>query len=373
MSGGGIGKVFSKVVKVFTKVAPIVLAAAAVVFTAGAGLAAAGVISSTSLLGGGLGAAMSATAGSLGLAGTTAGSVLAGALTSAAYGSAIGGVFSAVSGGDVMKGMQMGALTGAVTGGVTGGFSGPLSEGAGFATNASGEFGATQGAIDFGSKIDPIGNFAKDFGSKFADGSAGPAAGSYGPGSFEYNPSAMPSTTGATTGAADMSAPVMQPSATATASTPATTSTGQIANPPVTSTGQITTTPSTSGGGLLSQIGDFANKNPGVVGSVVGGVMQGGGNYLAGVETAEAQKQATEDLVNGRIAADQAKADQIAANYSNVQGGGLLTQADTAYATAQNGTRPTPTQKYDPRAYNGQWVYDSKQGKIVFVQNAATA
>ena len=370
MSGGGIGKVFSKVVKVFTQVAPIVLAAAAVVFTAGAGLAAMEVISSTSLLGGGLGAAMSATAGSLGLAGTTAGSVLAGALTSAAYGSAIGGVFSAVSGGNVMKGMQMGALTGAVTGGVTGGFSGPLSEGAGFATNASGEFGATQGAIDFGAKIDPISNTLKDWGSatpaaptpSMDGGSAVAPAGDPGNFASQMQQSAgLPPTTPAA------------PSAAATASTPATTSTGQIANPAVTGGTAAPVATSSSGGGLLSGVGDFITKNPSVAGSVVGGVMQGGGNYLAGAETAEAQKQATADLVNGRMAADQAKTDQIAANYSNVQGGGLLTQADTAYAAAQNGTRPTPTQKYDPRAYNGQWVYDSKQGKIVFVQNAATA
>lgn len=367
MSGGGIGKVFSKVVKVFTKVAPIVLAAAAVVFTAGAGLAAAGVISSTSLLGGGLGAAMSTAAGSMGLSGTL-GSVVAGALTSAAYGSAIGGVFGAVSGGNVMKGMQMGALSGAVTGGVMGGLSGPLPTDAG----ANGLFGGqTQGALDFGAKIDPIGNFAKDFGSKFAD--APGAAASSAP------------TVGGPSGAANL--PIndadaltqlnaAQASPTAGVGAPATTSTGQVAlpNPTTASAGAAGSAPATSsGGGLLSGLGDLAKNNPQLTSSVAGGLIQGGGAYLAGSEQADAQKQATEDLINGRMAADQAKAAQIASNYSNVQAGGLLTQADVAYTQAQDGSRPTPTQKYDPRAYNGQWVYNAQQGRIVFVPNTATA
>jgi hypothetical protein len=109
----GVKKVFKKVVKVIKKVAPIVLAAAAVYFTAGAALGVSGAA-------GGWGAAVTKLTSSIGLNGTL-GKIVTGAVTQAGYGAAIGGVTSAVTGGDIMDGMKRGALIGAVTGGVTGG------------------------------------------------------------------------------------------------------------------------------------------------------------------------------------------------------------------------------------------------------------
>jgi hypothetical protein len=109
-----VKKVFKTVGKVFKKIAAPVLAVAGIVFTAGAALG-------IPILAGGLGGAVNAGLGALGIntAGTV-GSTLAGAITHAGYGAALGGVTSAVTGGDFMKGAAMGALGGAVTGGVGG-------------------------------------------------------------------------------------------------------------------------------------------------------------------------------------------------------------------------------------------------------------
>lgn len=123
----GVGKIFKPVVKVVKKVAPIALAAAAVYFTAGAALGVAGAS-------GGWGAVAGGLTNSLGLAGSTLGSVLTGAVTQAGYGAAIGAGVSALTGGDISKGALMGAAGGAVTGGVTGGLgfnTDPLASGTG--------------------------------------------------------------------------------------------------------------------------------------------------------------------------------------------------------------------------------------------------
>lgn len=109
----GVKKAFKKVGKVAKKVAPIALAAGAAYFTGGAALGLAGTA-------GGWGAAASSAVSSLGATGTL-GSVLTGAATQAGYGALAGAGISAVTGGNVSKGMRTGAMTGAVTGGVSGG------------------------------------------------------------------------------------------------------------------------------------------------------------------------------------------------------------------------------------------------------------
>lgn len=103
--------------KSLLKVAGVVLAAGAVIFTAGAALgitaAAGGWGAAAATVGGGLASALG---GSATLAG-----ILTGAIQYAGIGAVVGGVLSAVKGGDVLSGMAGGALTGGITGGIMGG------------------------------------------------------------------------------------------------------------------------------------------------------------------------------------------------------------------------------------------------------------
>jgi hypothetical protein len=114
----------------------------------------------------------------------------------------------------------------------------------------------------------------------------------------------------------------------------------------------------TSAGGLLDK-GGWLERNGTLVGTGVSGLGTG--------LMAMAKDQAKD---NG-VAAIQAKADIARQNYAT-SGRGLLAQGDMAYLADQPG-RPTPTQRFDPRSYSGQWVYDPSQGKIVFVPQQQTA
>jgi hypothetical protein len=113
MSGGlkGVKKVFKKVAKTVSKVLPVALAVGAVVFSAGSAF---GALPSW-------GAAVTSLTGSGPL-----GSILAGAVTQAGYGSLAGMAVSGITGGDIMKGAQYGAAAGAVTGGITGAAGGQI-------------------------------------------------------------------------------------------------------------------------------------------------------------------------------------------------------------------------------------------------------
>jgi hypothetical protein len=107
--------------------------------------------------------------------------------------------------------------------------------------------------------------------------------------------------------------------------------------------------------GLLSVI----NRNPGlatVAGSAIAGV---GSGLLKGAE-ADATEQA-------RLKAQREERAAISGNYSPA-GAGLLRQS-----TVQTGPYPTPGQRFDPRSYSGQYVYDPAKGRIVFVPNAEAA
>lgn len=145
-----VGKVIKSVWKAVKKVAPIVLGAAAVVFTAGAAIPAVGALLGSVGLGGGLAGVASSITGALGLAeGGFLATTLGGAITGAAYGSAIGGIKSAITGGNILEGMQGGALTGAITGGVLSGGS-HLLNGAGSAAGGAPATGAPGAAAPAG-------------------------------------------------------------------------------------------------------------------------------------------------------------------------------------------------------------------------------
>jgi hypothetical protein len=109
----GVGKVFKKVGKFVLKVAPYALAAAAVVFTAGAAIPAVGAALGGATLSGTLGAGVASVLGEGALS-----SIVTGALTKAAYGAAIGGITSKLTGGKFSDGLKMGAIGGAIVGGV---------------------------------------------------------------------------------------------------------------------------------------------------------------------------------------------------------------------------------------------------------------
>lgn len=110
--GGGIGKIFKKVVKVVKKVALPALAIAAVVVTGGAAL---GLLPGIAGLGG--------LAASLG-----ASPLIAGVLSAAGTGATIGAIGGLVTTGS-LKGAIKGATTGFVTGAITGGIGGALGGG----------------------------------------------------------------------------------------------------------------------------------------------------------------------------------------------------------------------------------------------------
>ncbi len=90
------------------------LTVGAVVFTGGAALGLGGAFA------GGFGGSVAQGVAALGMEGTTVGSVMTGALTSAGYGTAIGAATAAVTGGDVLTGAAIGAGAGALSGGIGG-------------------------------------------------------------------------------------------------------------------------------------------------------------------------------------------------------------------------------------------------------------
>lgn len=137
MSGAvkSVKKVFKKSIKTFSKVAPIAIGVAAVVFTAGSAF---GALPSW-------GTAVQSLTGS-----STLGNIMAGAVTQAGYGAAIGMAGAALTGGNITKGAQYGAAAGAVTGGISGAAglpTDPLAKSAGPATGGVASQGAGTAGI----------------------------------------------------------------------------------------------------------------------------------------------------------------------------------------------------------------------------------
>ncbi|WP_298725761.1 hypothetical protein [uncultured Ferrovibrio sp.] len=109
--------------------------------------------------------------------------------------------------------------------------------------------------------------------------------------------------------------------------------------------------PSASGG-LLK----WMERNQTLVGNVVSGGAQGLIKGMAAEDSGEAYERAI-----------RSRQDIINQNYSGT-GRGLLTDENMAYLQNQP-ARPTPGQRFDPRTYGGQYVFDSDLGRIVFVPN----
>lgn len=106
----------SKVVKVVKKIAPFALGIAAAYFTFGGSLAIGGLN-----LAGGWASAIGTVIESLGIAGSTLGNILGGAVQYAGWGALGGAAVAAATGGDIGEGAAQGALYGGLTGGAMGG------------------------------------------------------------------------------------------------------------------------------------------------------------------------------------------------------------------------------------------------------------
>lgn len=231
------------------------------------------------------------------------GGVLSGAVTGAGYGAAVGGGLALATGGDVKKGATQGLLTGAVTGGVAGGL--------GFNTDPLSGLNKTAAAGT------PAAGPGTVPGGGNAFGIDPPAAGP---------PSAAPPNAGVLPNGAQVAANTATQSA---------------------ADGSV---------GLFSK-GGWLERNQDLVGGAVKGLGQG---LLASGED-DRERAARIDQER-----EERRRDIIRENYSNPTGRGLLSSANTAYLEGQP-ARPTPTQRFDPSTTGGEYVFDPKAGRVVFV------
>jgi hypothetical protein len=122
--------------------------------------------------------------------------------------------------------------------------------------------------------------------------------------------------------------------------------------------------PDGSSGGLFGN-GGWIERNGDLAGKVGGGIAQGAMGMLKG-DGADYT-----DVYNRRL--DQDQNQWLAGRQAHDQAsGGLLTARPAT--TRPDGYYPTPNQRFASNQYGaGQWVYDSQQGRVVFVANAAPA
>lgn len=137
-----IKKVFKKVTRAVKKLFSsdalgIILFAGAAFFTAGAALGLGGITA------GGWSGLVGKAVSSLGLTGSTLGSILGGAATYAGYGAIAGGVTALLTGGDVGSAALQGAALGAIGGGIAGGLGMPGVPGAAPQAGQAGTQGVT--------------------------------------------------------------------------------------------------------------------------------------------------------------------------------------------------------------------------------------
>lgn len=113
---------------------------------------------------------------------------------------------------------------------------------------------------------------------------------------------------------------------------------------------------------------DFITENQ----ELLGGVLKGVGSGISGYMQAEANKEIADKKIQGQKDLLSQKNAQIEGKWggsgANKPGPGMLTlgqggETETGF--------PTPTQKYDPRAYrSGSYQFDPKMNRIVWVPAA---
>lgn len=308
-----VTKVFKKVVDVVKKVLPAALAVGAVVFTGGAAL---GVLPAW-------GTAVSGLVSQMG-AGSLLSSVLSGAVTQAGYGALMGAATSALTGGNISKGLQMGALGGAVTGGVMGGL---------------------------GMPTDPLSGLNEQVPSAGANMGGDISAGQQG---ILNNASVGPETI---VGGGD----ALSPAASAAPGMPSVTAPAAPGVAAPTAPGVVPT-----GNGLLGA-GGWIERNNALVGNVASGL----GTAMLKTGEASETAQLRKDMAEAELNKQREQQAWLTGNYAGA-GPGLLTQADTAYIQNQPG-RPAPAQRFDPRYSGGTWVFNQQMGQVVWVPNQQSA
>lgn len=110
---------------------------------------------------------------------------------------------------------------------------------------------------------------------------------------------------------------------------------------------------------------DFVKDNQLLLGGVASGIGKGISGYMqseAAKEIADKKIQADKDLLSQKNAQIEGK---WGGSGANKPGPGMLTLGQGG--ETQTGF-PSPTQKYDPRAYrSGSYQFDPKQGRVVWV------
>lgn len=346
----------SGVFKSLGKILPIVLGAAAVIFTAGAAIPAIGAIVGT----GGLSGAIGSVLGSLGIEATsTLGTVLTGAASGAATGAALGGVEAAVTGKDIVSGMEGGMGTGALAGGVMSGFGALTGAGPTVAPDASGPAAPTTAASgaagDTGLTGATVSTTPVTSGPLPGIAQTGAATNGSG-GLLTQGPGITPvAASGASTGAAGAATPADLPGF----QTPQAPSAVQPSFD-VAPAGTPNAPPApSSGGGLLSGLfGKDGMLGNGGLGYVVGGV----GSALI-------QGQTAEDTLKGQQQTAQQARDAVTSNYGQNPGTGAYTPGGNMNAAGTPSGLQSPSQAFNPTS---RWVYDATQKRLVLVPQATS-
>lgn len=172
---------------------------------------------------------------------------------------------------------------------------------------------------------------------------------------IDANAPVNPEATGTFTGQPGASQTVANPEAIGS-------TTGSAGNPEaITSTTTGSTTTPKSDPGFFEK-GGFADRNSGAM-TLGGGLINGVGSGVSGMAQASS-RTASEKIAAANSQALQANQQGfVSGNYSTT--GGLLNAQDPTVAG-----NPTPTQRFDPRSYGGQYTFDQASGRIKFVPNS---
>lgn len=309
----GVVRSVTKVFKSVTKstVGKVVVAAAAAYFTAGLGSA---VLGATGLSG-----SLSATMGTV--------------LSHAISGAAAGALTSAITGQNIGKGLALGGVGGAVVGGVQ---------------SALGNFTPGDWAKPPTEAANQVQNTVQQVGTEQAGAIADANMVNAADASGAANQMASDAITGAPSTASASNVGLLTP--TANASAP-----GLPMPPP----------PRPEPPGLFEK-GGFLDRNPSA--AVVGaGAVSGLGSGAVGMLGAKSTADAAKEKAELEAQAERDKAARIAASHSNI---GLLTPSGNQLS---NEARPTPSQKFDPRTYGGQFKWNPQSQQIEWVPNQGVA
>lgn len=331
MSGAirGVGKVFRSVTK--SAAGKVMVGAAAAFLTAG--------LASTVLNATGLSASMSGTLGTV--------------LSNALSGAAAGGVTSMLTGQNIGKGLALGGAGGVLVGGLRASF-GEIAPGTWADSKPPSEAALGEQTVGPEQQDSLINTNARQSAVDYsAGGAAAEARGDIGVGNDGgvYTKTPVETAELGQTGESSLNYVRNSP---ATAS-----NTGLIAAAPSpVVAGPGGTNPASPG---IFQKGGWLERNQ----NLAGGAAMGLGQGALSMASADSQADAYKERTKAETDRERERADRVAASHSNT---GLLKASTNSL---NNAPRPTPTQRFDPAAYHGQFVYDPQQGVTVWVPRTA--